>query len=234
MRDLLSTARRVRTGELGTTRVVTDYSYTNDRLWSPGGVLVGDAALFIDPLFSSGVHFATYSALLAARAINTVLRKAASESDAFDEFERRYRREFRHFYEFLVAFYELHGNEGSEFWSQRKILKPSSRRLRRDFVRRVSGLAAFTDEPATTSHVLRSFEEHTLQLRAASGVDSDALDESRLDQRTMASWQRRLETRLDARLDVWRLGNVKAARRGARAGELVPTPDGLSWRRKRG
>ena len=76
-------------------------------------VLVGDAACFVDPGFSSGVHLATYGALLAARSINSVLAQAVDEDTAFREFEERYRREYGVFYEFLVSFYDLHVDEDS-------------------------------------------------------------------------------------------------------------------------
>ncbi len=81
----LSSARRVDQGTYGSIRVRKDYSYHSTRLWRPGAVLVGDAACFVDPVFSSGVHLATYSAVLAARSINTCLagsspRKPVSES----------------------------------------------------------------------------------------------------------------------------------------------------------
>ncbi|TYB71029.1 tryptophan 7-halogenase [Nonomuraea sp. PA05] len=90
--ELLDGATRVTTGEYGQIRVRKDYSYHQTRFWRPGMVLVGDAACFVDPVFSSGVHLATYSALLAARSINSVLAGRIGEQAAFDEFERRYRR----------------------------------------------------------------------------------------------------------------------------------------------
>ncbi|MFD0654689.1 FAD-dependent oxidoreductase [Streptomyces malaysiensis subsp. malaysiensis] len=72
--DYLSDARRVTSGRYGEVRVRKDWSYLHDTFWQPGMALVGDSVGFIDPLFSSGVHMATYSALLAARSLNTALR----------------------------------------------------------------------------------------------------------------------------------------------------------------
>lgn len=54
-------------------RVGKDYSYWKAGFWSPGMVLVGDAACFVDPVLSFGVHLATYGALLAARSVNSCL-----------------------------------------------------------------------------------------------------------------------------------------------------------------
>ena len=121
-------------------RVRKDYSYDRTVLWGPGMVLVGDAACFIDPVFSSGVHLATYSALLAARSINTVLRGDVDEARAFTEFERRYRAEFENFYGFLVSFYDVHQDERSYFWRARKILN-TTERANEAFVRLISGFS---------------------------------------------------------------------------------------------
>ena len=46
-----------------------DYSYMAEQLTGPGYFLVGDAACFIDPLLSTGVHLATHSAMLAAASV---------------------------------------------------------------------------------------------------------------------------------------------------------------------
>jgi halogenation protein CepH len=89
-------------------------------------VLIGDAACFVDPIFSSGVHLATYGALLAARSINSVLAQAVDEETAFREFEQRYCREYGVFYEFLVSFYDMHVDENSYFWSAKKVTDSSS------------------------------------------------------------------------------------------------------------
>jgi FAD-dependent halogenase len=127
--DYLNDAKRVTEGEYGQLRVRKDYSYSNTKFWRPGMVLIGDAACFIDPIFSSGVHLATYSALLAARSINSVLAQQVDEQAAFREFEQRYRREFGVFYEFLVAFYDMNVSESSYFWSAKKVTRNTSSEL---------------------------------------------------------------------------------------------------------
>jgi halogenation protein CepH len=123
VKDLLSEATLVREGIYGEIRTRKDWSYENTSFWGPGMALIGDAACFIDPFFSSGVHLATYAALQAARAINTCLKGELDEKRCFDEFEQRYRKEYRIFYELLQAFYDLHTDEESYFWIARKILK---------------------------------------------------------------------------------------------------------------
>jgi FAD-dependent halogenase len=146
IKEYLSGTKRVTSGPYGSFRVRTDYSYCNTSFWKPGCALVGDAACFIDPVFSSGVHLATYSALLAARSINTLLRGTdILEEVCFREFERRYRREFGNFYQFLVGFYDMQVDENSYFWMARKIIN-TSEKDNIPFVRLVSGLSA-VDEP---------------------------------------------------------------------------------------
>jgi FAD-dependent halogenase len=120
--DYLSTAHRVTTGMHGRLRVRKDYSYCNSGFWQPGVVLVGDAACFVDPVFSTGVHLATYSGVLAARSINTRLRGQLTEDACFAEFETRYRREFNLYYQFLQTMYQLNRDEASYFWEARKAL----------------------------------------------------------------------------------------------------------------
>lgn len=140
IKQLLATATRITEGPYGRFRVRKDYSYTSTHFWRPGLILAGDAACFIDPIFSSGVHLATYSALLAARSINTVLRGEVEEPRAFEEFERRYRAEFENVYGFLVSFYDVHQDEDSYFWRARKILN-TTERANEAFVRLISGFS---------------------------------------------------------------------------------------------
>lgn len=145
--EYLSPATRVTTGTYGQFRVRTDYSYCNTEFYRNGIVLIGDAACFVDPIFSSGVHLATYSALLAARSINTCLRNGPSaEAECFREFEMRYRREYGNFYQFCSAFYDMEQSTESYFWAARKILN-TEEQDNEAFVRLVAGLAR-DDEPA--------------------------------------------------------------------------------------
>jgi FAD-dependent halogenase len=160
--DYLRDAKRCTEGQYGELRVRKDYSYANTKFWRPGMVLVGDAACFVDPIFSSGVHLATYGALLAARSINSVLAQTVDEQAAFCEFEQRYRREFGVYYEFLVSFYDLNVNEDSYFWSAKKVTRNTSSDLQA-FVELIGGVSSGetalpTAEPGTDHYQGRSSE----------------------------------------------------------------------------
>ncbi|MGD0555064.1 MAG: tryptophan 7-halogenase [Streptosporangiaceae bacterium] len=165
--DYLRDAKRVTEGPYGELRVRKDYSYANTKFWRPGMALIGDAACFVDPVFSSGVHLATYGALLAARSINSVLAGETDEQTAFGEFEQRYRREYGVFYEFLVSFYDVHEDEGSYFWSARKVTDSTNSDLE-SFVSLVGGVSSGETALGTTTLAER-YKSRTSEF--ASAVD---------------------------------------------------------------
>ncbi len=69
-----------------------NYSYFTRRLMGPRWLLVGDAGLFVDPVFSSGVFFAMYSARLGA---DIVRAEVAGDRPAAARARRAYRRKVR-------------------------------------------------------------------------------------------------------------------------------------------
>lgn len=70
MRELLADAQL----RAGSVNVIRDYSYSTTRVCGPGFFLVGDAAGFVDPIFSIGVVLGMYSAHAAAWAIDRIFR----------------------------------------------------------------------------------------------------------------------------------------------------------------
>jgi flavine halogenase len=86
-RDGLARAPQI-TGMLASARMVQpvrtwrDYSYISDAFAGPGYRLVGDAAAFIDPLFSTGVHLAFLGAVSAAATIASRIRDEVDEDAA--------------------------------------------------------------------------------------------------------------------------------------------------------
>ena len=220
---MLANARRVTEGIYGQLRVRRDWSYTNERFWVPGLVLIGDAACFIDPVFSSGVHLATYSALLAARSINSILSDGMDETRCFQEFEKRYRREFRNFYEFLTAFYDMHQHEDSYFWRARKILKTESS-IDEAFVTLVSGGSSMRDESLLVDTTrIEGIKQELQQLENIeddSGIYFAAEKEAFLDVLVEEA------THLQAQAH---LGSKRGAERPLFEGGLIPSADGLRW-----
>ena len=107
-------------------RLCEDYSYASDRFWVPGLARVGDAACFVDVLLSSGVHLATYGALLAARSIEAVLRGRVTESLAMDEYESRARQEFALFYAGVSGLYDMTRPRDDYIEPLRRLLRHSN------------------------------------------------------------------------------------------------------------
>ncbi|GAA2657894.1 FAD-dependent oxidoreductase [Paractinoplanes durhamensis] len=223
VRGFLENATRVTEGTYGEIRTRKDYSYTNSTFHRPGMVLVGDAACFIDPVFSTGVHLATYAGLLAARSINTVLAGELAEDRVFEEFEGRYRREYRVFYEFLSAFYDMQSNEESYFWKARK----------------VTNLAA-TDLEAFVSLVggVHSGEQALVQdFRESSGALADAVERTGSMQTESGERMHHLFGTPVVREVMQEMNNIQVRGvQGIAAHELpllenglVPAADGLSW-----
>ncbi|MCB0011350.1 MAG: tryptophan 7-halogenase [Anaerolineales bacterium] len=138
---LLGDARRVTEGPYGPIRVLKDWTYTTSQFWRPGAVLIGDAACFIDPVLSTGVHLATNGGLLAAQSINTFLSGKRAEADCFAVYEKRYRVEYEILYNFLIGFYDMQATRDSYYWSARQILG-SEEQGNEAFVRLVSGSAS--------------------------------------------------------------------------------------------
>lgn len=83
-----------------------DYSYKIDKLAGNGWLLIGDALRFVDPIFSTGVDVATYSALYAFEAIEATLG-GGDEQRAFTEYERRVGEGVDAWYELISLFYRL-------------------------------------------------------------------------------------------------------------------------------
>ena len=63
-------------------RIIRDYSYDSARFTGPGYLLAGDAACFIDPVFSTGVHLACLAGFLGGRAVAAILAGEQPEAEA--------------------------------------------------------------------------------------------------------------------------------------------------------
>jgi 2-polyprenyl-6-methoxyphenol hydroxylase-like FAD-dependent oxidoreductase len=86
-----------------------DYSYRNTQLVGDRWLLVGDAAGFIDPVFSSGVFMAIMSAEGAADTLDQVLRDESLKSRLFKKYARRVQKVMDTYLEFVTAWYGSKG-----------------------------------------------------------------------------------------------------------------------------
>jgi FADH2 O2-dependent halogenase len=84
-----------------------DYSYSMRRFSGENWLLVGDAARFVDPIFSSGVSVALTSGKFASEAILARLRGEDGEKTAFARYEKKLRGGVTIWYEFIKTYYRL-------------------------------------------------------------------------------------------------------------------------------
>jgi ABC-type nitrate/sulfonate/bicarbonate transport system ATPase subunit/flavin-dependent dehydrogenase len=84
-----------------------NYSYVMDHFAGNGWLLVGDAARFVDPVFSSGVSVAMESAKRAADAIIAALNRNDVRASAFADYERAMRAGVDIWREFILLYYQL-------------------------------------------------------------------------------------------------------------------------------
>jgi flavin-dependent dehydrogenase len=87
-------------------RFDADYSYLATEMAGDRWVAVGDAAAFLDPIFSTGVLLAMQGALEAAEAIDAGLLSGDLSSRVFARYTRRVRQRYHHFRRFAVGFYD--------------------------------------------------------------------------------------------------------------------------------
>lgn len=85
-----------------------DYSYSMEQLCGDRFVLIGDAARFVDPIFSSGVSVALNSARLACTDIIAAFKaEQRINPESMANYERKISRAVRYWYEFITIYYRL-------------------------------------------------------------------------------------------------------------------------------
>jgi geranylgeranyl reductase family protein len=100
VRERLASATRV-----APVRSVSDYSYVSKKLVGDRFVLVGDAAAFIDPVFSTGVYLGIVGAFRAAEVIDLALRSGNFERARFLGYERETQKNVATYRRFVKGFY---------------------------------------------------------------------------------------------------------------------------------
>lgn len=120
--------------------VVKDWSYVCRRLVGDGYILVGDAACFVDPLFSSGVHLAMMSGVLAAAYVTSALKDAGLRSAAAQVYQELFLQEYNQFREMARLFYSSNLSVDSYFWEARRLAGGDAEfSPRHAFIRAVAG-----------------------------------------------------------------------------------------------
>ncbi len=93
---------------LGAFHATADYNYRARRFAAPRMVLVGDAACFLDPMFSTGVFLALFSAKLASEEIIRAHRRGGRELSLVQRwrYARRLNRNVANLERLVLAFYD--------------------------------------------------------------------------------------------------------------------------------
>ena len=84
-----------------------DYSYSMTRFTGNGFAMIGDAARFVDPIFSSGVSVACYSAKFASDVICKAFQTGDFSEAALKPYETKLRKGVEIWYEFIKMYYKL-------------------------------------------------------------------------------------------------------------------------------
>jgi flavin-dependent dehydrogenase len=84
-----------------------DYSYAMKQITGERLVLIGDAARFVDPIFSTGVSIALNCARFASRDVIKSLETGNFGRESYSTYESTIRRGTRNWYNFISVYYRL-------------------------------------------------------------------------------------------------------------------------------
>jgi FADH2-dependent halogenase len=100
VKDRMLNARRV-----NETRTTSDFSYYNRKLTGERLLRVGDAAGFMDPIFSAGVFLAMWSGKLAAEVVEKSLAQGKPSRRLFANYERRVKKGLMFYWRMVENYY---------------------------------------------------------------------------------------------------------------------------------
>jgi flavin-dependent dehydrogenase len=109
--EMVAASPTVSSGLTGATRVTTvhpvaNFSYRTEPAVGDRFVAIGDAVVFVDPVFSTGVYVAMQSAELASQVIVRAFRDGEFRAGRFDAYRRRVEAGTALFFEFIERYYD--------------------------------------------------------------------------------------------------------------------------------
>lgn len=157
----------------GGARVETDYSYIADRFCGDGYAIVGDAACFLDPLLSTGVHLALYSALTAAASVISMARGEVTQDEALRFYEFAYRRAYTRLFALVSIMYERYlGRDGFFATSDRLVGGDTPLDDSHSFAEIISGLSDLREASDSSTRVLTDrLRDEALKVQVRSVTD---------------------------------------------------------------
>jgi flavin-dependent dehydrogenase len=126
-------------------RTARDWSHVSERFHGPGWISVGDAAGFIDPLFSQGVWVGTSGAWMAARTLDAALNDPADTARAMDRYQTVYRQLFDEFLSFIRFFYDPTRIRALYLERAQQAVRDPQGNLQGGFISLISGIKALPD-----------------------------------------------------------------------------------------
>ncbi|MGH8474442.1 MAG: NAD(P)/FAD-dependent oxidoreductase [Methylococcales bacterium] len=88
-------------------QTISNISYLNDRFVGEGFVLVGDASMFVDPIFSAGVTLALRGGIFAADAIDDALTAGDVSAARLEPYEARIRVPMTRIFRMIYNWYRI-------------------------------------------------------------------------------------------------------------------------------
>jgi FAD-dependent halogenase len=127
-------------------RTAKDWSYSSTEMSGPGFLQVGDAAAFVDPLFSTGCMLAMKGGSLAAEAADRILADPGSEEQVRAVYEKEYHAVLDVVLAFVRIFYDQTQKAEEYFDQAQGLVDPDMfNKARQDFIALISGLAKAVD-----------------------------------------------------------------------------------------
>lgn len=153
-------------------QVETDYSYASTEFAGPGYFLVGDAACFLDPLLSTGVHLAMLSGMLTAVTITAIAQGDVSPKEGIAFYENSYRSTYMRLLVFLTAFYHQYDGKDSLFWMARRLIHHDvpEQNVKLAFTTLMSGVEDLMDVRAGAESLTRELVVDEMSRRIAENL----------------------------------------------------------------
>ena len=88
-------------------QTISSICYLNDNFVGDGFVMVGDASMFVDPIFSAGVTIALRGGLFAADAIDAALTAGDASAARLASYEQKIRRPMERIFKMIYNWYHI-------------------------------------------------------------------------------------------------------------------------------
>jgi flavin-dependent dehydrogenase len=86
--------------------VESDYNYFSDLVTGPGWMMAGDAANFIDPIFSAGTFLAIFSGTTAGRTLHQIMAEPHRTGELQQRYSNLYKTGYDSYTRLISAYYE--------------------------------------------------------------------------------------------------------------------------------